>query len=68
MTTFIDRLIIECSELKDKMNKLEDFIDNNPKFGEVSDIQQILLVNQFNAMQLYFFALEYRINDLKNGG
>jgi len=68
MTTFLDRMLIELSELKDKMNKLEEFIDNDEKFSEVSEIQQILLVDQFNGMQIYFFALERRIKNLENGG
>jgi len=66
MTTFLDRMRIELSELKDKMTKLEEFIDNDEKFGDVGEIQQILLVDQFNGMQIYFFALERRINHLKD--
>jgi hypothetical protein len=64
MAEFIDRLIIEVSDLKDKMNKLEEFIDNDEKFSKVSEIQQILLIDQFNGMQIYFFALERRIKNL----
>jgi predicted nuclease with TOPRIM domain len=65
MKELLKKLTIEKTELFEKMTKLEAFIDNNEKFSEVSGIQQILLVDQFNGMQLYFFALERRINNLQ---
>jgi predicted nuclease with TOPRIM domain len=65
MKELLEKLKIEKTELFDKMTKLEAFIDNNEKFSEVSEIQQILLIDQFNGMQLYFFALERRINNLQ---
>lgn len=65
MKELLEKLKIEKTELFEKMTKLEAFIDNNEKFSEVSEIQQILLFDQFNGMQLYFFALERRINNLQ---
>jgi len=61
METYIDRLKEEKNELSKKLSKLNDFIENNPKFNELSNINRILLVNQFNAMQLYDYALDSRI-------
>jgi len=66
MKELLEKLKIEKTELFEKMTKLEAFIDNNEKFSEVSEIQQILLVDQFNGMQIYFFALERRINHLQD--
>lgn len=59
--TFLDRMKKEKEELDEKLLKLNDFIENNPKFNELSNINRILLVNQFNAMELYKYALDSRI-------
>lgn len=61
MSDFLERMQEELKQLKEKKDKLNDFIDNNSKFKELSNIQRILLINQFNAMDLYYFALESRI-------
>ena len=61
MEDFIKRMYEELEQLKEKKDKLNDFIENNQKFNELSNIQRILLINQFNAMDLYYFALESRI-------
>jgi predicted nuclease with TOPRIM domain len=61
MEDFLKRMHEELEQLKEKKDKLNDFIENNPKFDELSNIQRILLINQFNAMDLYYFALESRI-------
>jgi hypothetical protein len=61
MSDFLERMHEELKQLKEKKDKLSDFIDNNSKFKELSNIQRILLINQFNAMDLYYFALESRI-------
>ena len=62
----IKRLEDEKKELEIKSDKLNDFIEDNPEFENVNDIQRILLVNQFNGMQIYLFALEERIYYLEN--
>lgn len=61
MEDFIKRMHEELEQLKEKKDKLNDFIENNPKFNELSNIQRILMINQFNAMDLYYYALESRI-------
>lgn len=63
-STFLDRLQDEQSALKEKVEKLEDFIENNPAFKTVSEMQRVLLVTQLNAMKLYLYTLEERIYDL----
>jgi hypothetical protein len=55
------RMNEELSDLSIKRDKLNSFIDENEKFNELSNIQRILLVNQFNAMELYIYALASRI-------
>ena len=59
--SFLDRVIKEKAELAERTSKLKDFIDNNPKFDELTNINRILLINQFNAMELYLYALDSRI-------
>lgn len=61
MEDFLKRMHEELEQLKEKKDKLNDFIENNPKFDELSNIQRILLINQFNGMDLYYYALESRI-------
>ena len=61
MSTFLERIHEEKDQLKEKIDKLNDFIENNEKFNELSNIQRILLVNQFNAMEMYYYALDSRI-------
>lgn len=61
MGDFIKRMHEELEQLKEKKDKLNDFINNNPKFNELTNINRILLINQFNAMELYYYALESRI-------
>lgn len=61
MEDFIKRMHEELEQLKEKKDKLNDFINNNPKFNELTNINRILLINQFNAMELYYYALESRI-------
>lgn len=64
MSTFLDRLTEEQEQLLDKVTKLEIFINNNPAFLTVSEIQKVLLVTQLKAMKLYLYTLDERINDL----
>jgi len=61
MEDFVKRMHEELEQLKEKKDKLNDFITNNPKFSELTNINRILLINQFNAMELYYYALESRI-------
>lgn len=59
--SFLDRVIKEKADLAEKTSKLKDFIENNPKFDELTNINRILLINQFNAMELYLYSLDSRI-------
>ena len=59
--SFLDRVIKEKAELAERTSKLKDFIENNPKFDELTNINRILLINQFNGMELYLYALDSRI-------
>ena len=61
MEDFLKRMHEELEQLKEKNEKLDNFITNNPKFGELTNINRVLLINQFNAMELYYYALESRI-------
>lgn len=62
--TFIERLQIEEEELSEKVSKLDDFIENNPAYEKVGDIQWYLLDAQLNAMKSYLYILQHRIVDL----
>lgn len=62
--TFIERLQIEEEELSEKVSKLDDFIENNPAYEKVGDIQWYLLDAQLNAMKSYLYILQHRIGDL----
>ena len=64
MSTFLERLKEEQDQLLDKVTKLDDFIDNNPVFFTVSEMQRVLLVTQLNAMKMYLYTLDERIYDL----
>lgn len=64
MSTFLERLQEEEKELSQKVAKLEDFVDNNPAYENVGDVQFVLLPAQLNAMIAYLHILQYRIEDL----
>ena len=62
--TFIERLEEEELELNFKVNKLRDFIENNPAYDTVADVQSVLLNAQLNAMKSYLSILQDRIINL----
>jgi len=64
MGTFIERLQEEERELSEKVDKLDDFIESNPGYESVGDVQWYLLAAQFNAMKSYLHILQDRIGDL----
>lgn len=64
MSTFLERLQEEEKDLSIKIEKLNDFINNNPAFETVGEIQKVLLVQQLNCMKLYLYTLQGRIYDL----
>lgn len=57
---FVARMLMERTELKEKINKLDAFIDGD-KYVELPDYKQDLLVSQYNAMLTYLGILEMRI-------
>lgn len=64
MSTFIERLEEEERELSEKVEKLDDFIENNPAYEFVGDVQWVLLDAQRDAMTSYLHILQNRIVDL----
>lgn len=57
---FVARMLMEHAELKEKINKLDAFIDGD-KYVELPDYKQDLLVAQYNAMLTYLGILEMRL-------
>jgi hypothetical protein len=64
MNTFIERLEQEQRELSEKLGKLDDFIENNPAYEFVGDVEWVLLDAQRNAMMSYLHILQHRIGNL----
>lgn len=64
MSTFLERLEQEASELKTKNEALLSFIQSD-KFNTVSEKQQVLLTEQLDAMHWYHMILVSRLEDLK---
>lgn len=62
MEQYIENLIKEQAELKEKLLKLMEFI-NSEKFYELSDNNKQLLKNQKTAMELYLSTLNMRLFD-----
>ena len=60
MESYKERLIKEQSELREKFNKLVDFI-NSEKFYKLSQNNRLLLKNQKIAMELYLNILNMRV-------
>lgn len=65
-TDFISRMVDEAQQLQIKTDKLKKFIDNNPKFNELSLHEQDLMRRQLNAMQQYLEFLVLRLEMHKN--
>lgn len=60
MSNFKDRLVIEQSELEDKLNKLNDF-NASEKADEIDPVQKDLLLVQAGAMYTYNECLKARL-------
>ena len=60
-----NRLYREDDELFEKIMKLEDFLNTNNKFTNISNSQRNLLEVQFQAMRTYHQTLRARINDFQ---
>jgi hypothetical protein len=63
---FVERLYKEERELSERVGKLESFIEINPKFEEIEEIERVLCVTQLNCMKMYLYTLQERIYQLKN--
>lgn len=61
MSTFIERLQVEKSELSEKVEKLVSFINNEELFSKIDPMQQTLLKQQVGYMQGYLAVLEQRL-------
>lgn len=55
------RLIDELSQLDDRSEKLLDFIDKNPAYGDLDSEMQFLLNSQYHTMRHYAHILERRM-------
>lgn len=62
MSSHIERMIQEREELSEKINKLEDFILNNPVFTSLPECKIVLLQKQFELMVSYEEVLTERIS------
>lgn len=60
MEDWIERLVVEQVELKEKLAKLVDFM-NSEKFFELGLNQRKMLVNQKVAMEMYLKCLSIRM-------
>lgn len=56
----VDRMLVERSKLQEKIAKLDVFISGN-KYKMLRQVQQDLLVAQYNAMLTYLGILEMRL-------
>lgn len=64
MNDFMVRLNDERDELEKKVEKLSDFLNNNPVSNSLSTEQAGLLHIQLKAMQTYLLILEVRLSTL----
>jgi hypothetical protein len=60
MSTFKERLTAEMQDLKEKIDKLEVFVNSDALFN-IDATQQVLLRIQLQSMINYFQILEERI-------
>lgn len=58
----VERIEAEQAELRDRIDKLDTFIGENPIFGTLPPIDQYLLCAQSNAMEAYASILLARLD------
>lgn len=63
MSDFKTRLLEERDQLEERLDKLDAFLDSDI-FETISETQQDLLGQQFDAMETYLDLLNARITDL----
>lgn len=61
MSTFLERLEVEKKELNENLIKLDNYIEENEHFKTLSNANQLLLLDQRNAMNIYLNILSVRI-------
>lgn len=64
-TTWQDRLELEYQQLSERIRKLHEFFDTET-FKNLGLCQQIVMENQYFAMQGYALCLQTRLNMVKN--
>ena len=64
LADFEERLLDERYHLQDKFIKLDNFINENPKFIELSEYNKILMRRQHDAMCIYLNCLEARVHKI----
>lgn len=63
MSDFKSRLLEERDQLQERVTKLDKFLDSTI-YETISEVQQELLLSQFEAMVDYLDILNARITDL----
>lgn len=63
--TFYDKLLIDKEQLEEKTISTKAFIDKNPIYNKLDQVQQNLLVMQYQHMEKYLDCLDRRIGILK---
>ena len=61
MAPHVERMLVEERELREKIQKLAEFITNNPIFGKLSEDEQADMKSQLAAMSIYADILSKRI-------
>lgn len=61
MEAFQERMVSEYKELKDRVEKLEKFINENPLFDKLDKQERIYQVWQLTGMKDYRAALANRL-------
>lgn len=57
----LDRMKVEHSELKQKIEALRMFIHSNPEFKQLEDLEQVRMIKQLGFMESYLEVLGARI-------
>lgn len=60
--TYLDRMHEEHAQLKERINKLQTFIQSNDIFKTLPLGKRVLMIHQLSAMTLYANFLHERIN------
>ena len=66
LADFEERLLDERYHLQDKVIKLDNFINENPKFQELDGKDKELMERQLVAMKLYYDFLSQRVTKMLN--